>query len=129
MDIAAITKDVLAGYEDVFSQNLLASTYYSQQDLSITQLHNLTYYKFIWEAEEQIYNIFHYGYGLEELVNFDIAEFIFNKVLDSPSPALAAYTVLHLVNAGTVLPKNIKRLRQMHLYYIKKKKGIINHED
>jgi hypothetical protein len=122
------TKDVLPGYEGVFAQSLLTSSYYKHQDLSIHQLHNLTYYKFLQEADDHIRNLFCYSYGIEELVNFDIAEFIFDRVLNSQSPLLAAYTVLHLIYSGTNLFRTISDVRQKQLYYIKKKKGIINHE-
>jgi hypothetical protein len=115
-------KDVLAGYEDVFSQKLIASSYYSHQTLSINQLHNLTYYKFLQEAEDHIYNLFRYSYGIEELINFDIAEFMFDRVLSSELPLLAAYTVLHLIHSGTNLFKTLGDVRRKQLYLIKKRR-------
>lgn len=121
-DPVMAAKEVLAGYEGVFIQNLSSSSYYSHQRLSVNQLHNLTYYRFLQEAENHICNIYYYE-DLEDLVNFDIAEFIFSRVLESQSPLLAAYTVLHLVNGGVDVTRTLRDVRQKQLYYISRKRN------
>jgi hypothetical protein len=122
-DPVVAAKEVLAGYEGVFVKNLSSSSYYTHQRLSVNQLHNLTYYKFLQEAKNHICNLFYCHDSLEELVNFDVAEFIFDRVLASQSPLLAAYTVLHLINGNTNVTKNLRDIRQKQLYYISRKRN------
>jgi hypothetical protein len=121
IELTAANREVLAGFEPIFMHGVFHN---SRSSLSLTakHLHNLTYYKFMQETEEHIKNLFRYAYSVEELINFDIAEFIFAKVLDSKAPLLAAYTVLHLMCAGHIYSKTVKNLRKRQLYYIERKK-------
>jgi hypothetical protein len=125
IELTAANKEVLAGFEAIFMHGVLHNSR-SSLNLTAKHLHNLTYLKFMQEAEDHIKNLFKYAYSVEELINFDIAEFIFAKVLDSKAPILAAYTVLHLMCANPVYSKTVKSLRKRQLYYIERKKR--NHE-
>jgi hypothetical protein len=125
VELTTANREVLAGFEPAFMHGVLHNSRSSLR-LTVGHLHNLTYHKFMQETEDHIKNLFRYAYSVEELINFDIAEFIFAKVLDSKAPILAAYTVLHLIRTDRVYSKTVKSLRKRQLYYIERKKR--NHE-